>query len=266
MSEDDSPAVSDWSERFGAVGVAQNTYLYLLGMAGLFFFVLDLALPETTTTEIPGVGLEVSSLFVWAAGPAVIGFLLAAVLGALDATTHAGARMELGKGEFEREDVGPNAVDMAFYTTADSPRVALALGYLSYPAYLALFFGEGVWLWSNLFQLEQRSAVLEVALWLGAAMLLLGFLRLPRFATGKVRAFWNKLRDKEPTPSFRQAIELLSEAEDIIREGGAQVVTSSEEGRWRCLVDGDVIAEQNSVPALAASVRTWVKAHRAETV
>lgn len=36
--------------------------------------------------------------------------------------------MELERVEFERADIGPNALNMAFYTTDDSPRLARSVG------------------------------------------------------------------------------------------------------------------------------------------
>lgn len=99
MQQSDNRLV-DWRDRFKGVAGAQSHYLYLLGAAGVFFFALHLALPETPATDVFGVAI--SPEFVWATGPSVLGFLLAAVLGAIKATGHASTRMELGRGEFER--------------------------------------------------------------------------------------------------------------------------------------------------------------------
>lgn len=99
MQQSDNRLV-DWRDRFKGVAGAQSHYLYLLGAAGVFFFALHLALPETPATDVFGVAI--SPEFVWATGPSVLGFLLAAVLGSIKATGHASTRMELGRGEFER--------------------------------------------------------------------------------------------------------------------------------------------------------------------
>lgn len=177
--------VSDWRDRFRGVADAQTRYLYLLGAAGIFFFVLHLALAATPTTVV--LGVPVSARIVWATGPAVLGFLLAACGGTISAMGHAHARMALASGEFEREDVKPNALDMVGYTTDASPNWAKAVAGLTYGVYVALFMVEGVWLWWLLLHVEGREPVLTVALVVGAVMLLLGAVQPARVPMSRSR-------------------------------------------------------------------------------
>src|SRR5688572_3324523 len=110
----------DWRERFRGVAEAQTRYLYLLGLAGLFFFALHISLSENPTTGV--LGIPVSARVVWATGPTVLGFLLAACGGTIAAMGRANARMELEEVEFEREDVKPNVLDMVAYTSDGDSR------------------------------------------------------------------------------------------------------------------------------------------------
>lgn len=146
---------------------------------------------------------------------------------------------------------------MAVYTTVDSPRLALAFGHLTYSTYLTLFLVEGAWLWWRLLQVSDRGAPMQVALVLGACMLLLGFARLPEFVWERVKRFWATLRDKDASPTTPTALVLLTEAETMLRETGQQVVTQCLDGRWSFVVDGSPVAVGESLPELAVAVRRW---------
>jgi hypothetical protein len=247
-----------WRERFRAVAKAQTHYLYSLGTAGVFFFALHLALPDTATTEL--LGVPVSAEFVWATAPSVLGFLLAATLGAIKATGQASIRMRLTGGDFEREDTWPNALDMAVYTTKDSHRLVLAFGHLTYSAYLTLFFVEGLWLWWMLFRMPDRGAPLHVAFFVGAAMLLLGGARLRPYVLANLRHCWRALRGKKDPMSMVYAVGVLAEIEELLQQMGQGVTTEHVDGPYRLLVEGKEIASGDSVPDLAESALKWFDA------
>jgi hypothetical protein len=97
--------------------------LWILLLTGLFFFFLTLeGVPTPTATfRVPLINLEVPKLLVWASGPAILCFLVLMLMGALRAHTTSQTTLGIGgKADAEAADLHPNALDFAFYTTADS--------------------------------------------------------------------------------------------------------------------------------------------------
>ena len=141
-----------WIKRLDAVGRAQGRYLWLLLVSGLFYFALDVYLSADSMRfalplVVPIVGVSLNTLLVWAAGPAVLGFLVVGAMGSLSALRR--AREALGvEGSEDREafDSAPTALDFAFYTTAESPLGLQRACLFIYPVYFTLFVVEAGWL------------------------------------------------------------------------------------------------------------------------
>src|SRR5262245_9493914 len=111
-----------------AVGRAQSRYLWVLLLVALFYPAVTarFAAPGVhPILKVPVVGLEFDAGVVLASGPAVIALVVLIVMGSLRAIEvaidHIDPVLEV-PGEMERFDEHPNALDLAFYTTADSPR------------------------------------------------------------------------------------------------------------------------------------------------
>ena len=90
------------------------------------------------------------------------------------ATRSARAKLHLGRGDWsgEKLDTSPNALDLAFYTTRQSPKLIATLTHFSYVAFLALGLYEAAWLAKRLWDAEAPTwwlfVVLGAALWLPA--------------------------------------------------------------------------------------------------
>jgi hypothetical protein len=75
--------------------------------------------------KVPIIELELDARLILASGPAVIGFLVLVLMGSLRAFSRARDKLGLGKGadwRAEAFDTYPNAIDLALYTTPDSPK------------------------------------------------------------------------------------------------------------------------------------------------
>lgn len=161
-----------WIARRQALGAAQSTYLWVLFVSCLFYAAVRPAPAGMTSSLIkaPILELEIGADVIAMSGPAVISFLVLIFMGALRASSL--AVREAGIPDFKGEafDLHPNALDLAFYTTAGSPRVLTVLTYLKYPAFLTGALIEALWLWRILPQPRSHPVLLIAAgLWLAAA-------------------------------------------------------------------------------------------------
>jgi len=141
-----------WKDRFHAVARSQSRYLYLLLLVSLFYWALRVGAGEDAAgdirrTHLSLLDLSLDSRVVLASAPIVIGVVIAVPLGTFHAVTVASQQLGLsGDREFERFDVHPTAIDLAFYTA--NPRSAIARwGLLTYPAAISIAFVEAAWLW-----------------------------------------------------------------------------------------------------------------------
>src|SRR5262249_13146407 len=84
------------------------------------------------------------------------------------------AKLSLGRGDWSGEelDTSPNALDLAFYTTRQSPKLVATLTHFSYVAFLTLGLYEAAWIAKRLADAEAPTwclfVVLGAALWLPA--------------------------------------------------------------------------------------------------
>jgi len=139
-----------WLARLNALGRAQSRYLWVLLIACLFYAALRSAAQALMNAKQPGLQVPVVDLtldpnIVLALGCAVISFLVLAITGSLRAYSNARSHLGAGSGadyKAESFDIHPNAIDLAVYTTKDSPRMLAVLAYFTYPALLALALGE----------------------------------------------------------------------------------------------------------------------------
>ena len=90
------------------------------------------------------VDLSLDPTVVLASGAAIISLLVLIITGSLRT-----ARSNLGAGsgadaKAERYDLHPNAIDLAVYTTTESPRWLAVIAYFAYPLLLGLSLFEAV--------------------------------------------------------------------------------------------------------------------------
>ncbi len=145
---DHNEEAAHWLRRVDAMGRAQSRYLWILLLIGIFFLALQHACPETQNVRVPFVDLKLDARIILASGGAVIAFLLLATFGALRAWRRAIYQYyELTKTTgSERLDIHPNALDIAFYTTAKSPRWIRRITWQMYPLFLSALIAEAWWL------------------------------------------------------------------------------------------------------------------------
>jgi hypothetical protein len=170
-----------WLQRLEATGRAQSRYLWILLVAGLFYAALRVG-GGNTDISVPIVDLQLRGSIVLGSGGPVLAFLVLVVVGAIRAWTHA---IEQIRGapvtRAEQLDAHPNAIDLAVYTTSQTPKVIRHLLSLSYPLFLTAGLAESAWLgWSAWSQASVGRPYLLVAMvltWLPAAALVLGMWR-----------------------------------------------------------------------------------------
>ena len=133
-----------WLKRANIVGRAQERYLWFLLIAGVFFVALDQPISGAAhSVSLPVLNLPLRPDIVWAVGPLVLGFLLVAAMGSLRAYRTVEDTLKAEGVKFsEAFDSAPNALDFAFYTTADSPLVLRKVFLFVYPTYFAVFVLE----------------------------------------------------------------------------------------------------------------------------
>ena len=164
-----------WLERLQVMGKAQSRYLWILLITMIFYGALqERVYVDTDPLKIPIVDVEISGSFVLGFGPALISFFVLAVTATMRATRMARAKLHLGRGDWSGEELhtSPNALDLAFYTTRQSPKLVAILTHFSYVAFLALGLYEAAWLAKRLWDAEAPTwwlfVVLGAALWLPA--------------------------------------------------------------------------------------------------
>ncbi len=144
-----------WIRRLEATGKAQARYLWFLLIAQIFYLALHSRGTGHQEISVPIVDLKLDGVAVLASGAPIIAFLVLAVVGAIRAWTHA-VEQVAGKSpvrDAEHLDAHPNAIDLAMYTTKESPAIVRGLLYFVYPSFLTVALVEaawlGAWLWSD---------------------------------------------------------------------------------------------------------------------
>ncbi len=138
-----------WIARLNAVGGTQARYLWVLFILGIFYAALATGISvPSTTQEVPLVGLRLGTAWVLATAGPVLAFIVLVLTGSLRAWTNAANQLKLKQGDYlaERLDTQPNAVDLAVYTTKESPRFLAVLGYFAYPVVLSAALFEAAWI------------------------------------------------------------------------------------------------------------------------
>jgi hypothetical protein len=180
-------AAEDIQSRATTAGKAQDAFLWLLLILGLFYWFLDepqvLALGEKQQPiQLPLFALPLPRVAVWATAAHVLFLVLLAYHGALRRTVAAQEQWKaLGPKERELE-LPPNALDYAISTSLGSPQLLKKVLGFAYPAYLTVFLLQGGWL---TVQLAQTRARIDGRLTLIALAVALGL--ITSYQTG---AFW----------------------------------------------------------------------------
>lgn len=164
-----------WLERLQVMGKVQSRYLWILLITMIFFGALqERVYVDTDPLKTPVLDIEISGPFVLGFGPALISFFVLAITGTMRATRTARAKLNLGRGDWSGEelDTSPNALDLAFYTTPQSPKPIAVVTHFSYVAFLALGLYEAAWIAKRLWDAEAPTwglfVVLGAVLWLPA--------------------------------------------------------------------------------------------------
>jgi hypothetical protein len=175
--------LKEWRERFQAVGRAQARYLYVLLIAGVFYWALHVQVMSATAAtpaeqQLPVVGVAVNRDVVWGTAPIVLGFIMLACLGTFHALTRASERLGVlarGDDAFEGIDTVPTAIDFIVYAKS---RWLFRLGLLSYPTFLSLVYVEACWLWFSVFRSSVTFLGRGASLIVGGGILILCLPRL----------------------------------------------------------------------------------------
>jgi hypothetical protein len=164
-----------WLERLQVMGKVQSRYIWILLITMIFYGALrERVYIDTDPLKMPIVDIEISGSFVLGCGPALISFFVLAIAGTMRATRTARAKLNLGRGDRNGEelDTSPNALDLAFYTTPQSPKPIAVVTHFSYVAFLALGLYEAAWIAKQLWDAEAPTwclfVVLGAVLWLPA--------------------------------------------------------------------------------------------------
>jgi len=173
----------EWKARFQAVSRAQARYLYVLLIAGAFYWALHVQVMSSppaaiTDQELPVVGVKVNGAVVWGTAPTILGAIILASLGTFQALTRASEKLAaLARGDdaFERLDTVPTAIDFIVYTKS---RWLSRIGLLSYPIFLSLVYAEAAWVWLSVFRMAVTVSGRAVFLTIGAGILVLCLPRL----------------------------------------------------------------------------------------
>jgi hypothetical protein len=134
--------------------------------------------PSGTSLKVPLMGLELSGAIVLAVGPAVLSFIVLAIVGKTRAYRQARQKLGLsGQPHWSGEelDAYPNAIDLALYTTPQSPKINASVAHVGYAFFLLLALMEAAWLWWRLIETQAQAwlmfAAIGASLWLPAAFL-----------------------------------------------------------------------------------------------
>jgi hypothetical protein len=115
---------------------------------GIFYF----ALPTSGSVKVPLVQLPLPVASIALTGPSVLFFLILVLLGSSRAYGTAEAKATgSAKEPSEALDTAPNPIDLAVYTTTDSPKALWQLLALTYPLFVSLFAAEATGLLVGLF-------------------------------------------------------------------------------------------------------------------
>jgi hypothetical protein len=169
-----------WIRRVEATGRAQSRYLWILLVTGLFYAALQSRGTPVQTITVPIVELQLDTLSVLSSGGPIIAFLILVVIGAIRAWSHALEQVRGTKPAegVEQLDTHPNAIDLAIYTTANSPSFLRNLLYFAYPLFLlAALIESGLlgWWVMHTPMVPGRALVIaaQALTWLPAAWLVL---------------------------------------------------------------------------------------------
>jgi len=179
------PSADDWVERLHAVGKAQERYLWILVVLAIFYGALHVRLTSPgaeadTPLTIPFIGLELEASVVRASGPFLLSFVLLAFFGALRAFGRASKVLGLNSpvvppGSLEGLDIYPNALELAVYTTSDTPKKLRQFLYLTYPILMLAILLEAAWIGVAVVRTTPPPSgpgwfvLAAVPLWIGAA-------------------------------------------------------------------------------------------------
>ncbi len=131
-----------------AVSAAQGRYLWALLVMGIFYF----ALPTSGSVKVPLAELPLPVTAIALTGPSVLFFLILVLLGSSRAYGTAEDKLTAGgKEPSEAFDTAPNPIDLAVYTTTDSPEGLKRVLRLTYPVFVSVFAAEATWLLVGLF-------------------------------------------------------------------------------------------------------------------
>jgi hypothetical protein len=137
-----------WLERLQVMGEAQSRYLWILLITMIFYGPLqERVYVDTDPLKMPIVDVEISGPFVLGFGPALISFFVLAVTGTTRAPHTARAKLHLERGDWSGEELDTSPkLDLAFYTTRQSPKLIATLIHFSYVTVLALGLYEAAWI------------------------------------------------------------------------------------------------------------------------
>lgn len=192
MSEEQESYREEWKQRLQAVGRAQSRYLYLLLIAGIFFWALHVQVVAKNTTEIadqqlPLIGVTVNRVVVWATAPMVLGLILLATIGTFSGVTRCKNKLRIadkdGQG-FEQLDTNPNVIDFIAWHTG-------RLGSLLYPIFLWTIYFESCWIWICLWKTELSLPGRKYLMTLGIITLVWGLPLLVRLTFLKIKSMFS---------------------------------------------------------------------------
>lgn len=174
------PEQDFWIRRLEAVSRAQARYLWLLLIAGVFYAALHARGVNSHPVKVPVVDLELDAGTVLASGGPIMAFLVLVMMGAIRAWTNALMHISGASSakDAEKLDTHPNAIDLAVYTTKDSPALLRKLLYFAYPLFLITALIESLMLgYSSLRTLSASGQALLIAAqaltWIPATILVL---------------------------------------------------------------------------------------------
>jgi hypothetical protein len=143
---DPRAAEKQWLTRLDAVAKAQEKYIWAIVLAAVFFWALQSSViageGESELIEAPIFEIKLAASVVWAAGPAVLSFLVLALYGSLRAVAAALDKLGHPNEVPEAFDVAPNALDFAVYRTPHSHPLWSLFSHFAYPIFVTLVLLE----------------------------------------------------------------------------------------------------------------------------
>ena len=187
-----------WLRRLDATGRAQDRYLWIILLTGLFYFALRFSNAGAQAVSVPLISLTLDATAVLAAGGTVLAFEVLSAIGALMAWTNAlrSYAPKSWRDDAERLDTHPNALDLAIYAMPGGSASVRTLRTFVYPAYLGIALVESAWLqcwlWRSAAPARCVFLLLGFVVWLRATWLLLGIVQ-ERFDRARESAQWHSL-------------------------------------------------------------------------